>query len=71
MVRSLHTPRIVHNIALNLARGSEKMPKPDDAEKLVRRACRFMDIPDTYDPDVCPTMRSCIKLVEKSLKLVK
>lgn len=63
MVRSLHTVRIVKIVALKLA--DEKGIGPTEA---VRRACRFLEIPDDYDPEVDPTMKACVKQVREALE---
>lgn len=63
MVRALHTPRIVRKVALYLV----KRDNIASATHAVRRACRFLDIPDDYDPVKDPTMRACIKQVKKAL----
>ncbi len=63
MVRSLHTVRIVTKVALYLA----KRDALTGATDAVRRACRFLDLPDDYDQDTDPTMAACIKQVKKAL----
>jgi hypothetical protein len=63
MVRSLHTVRIVTRVALHLAK-EHSIAQPTEA---VRRACRFLGLPDDYDADIDPTMAACVKQVRKGL----
>jgi hypothetical protein len=63
MVRSLHTVRIVKIVALKLAKDGEATT-PTEA---VRKACRFLDIPDHYNADVDETMAACVKQVKAAM----
>ena len=63
MTRSLHTVRIVTRTALYIA-ARDGITAPTEA---VRKACRFLEIDDDYDPEVCPTMRACVAKVKAVL----
>lgn len=57
MSRSLHTPRIVAIVAADIAK-REGIKGPTEA---VRRALRFLELPDHYSADTDPTMRKAVE----------
>lgn len=67
MSRSLHTPRIVSIVAIDIAQ-REGLTRPTDA---VRRALRFLQIIGAdeapYDESIDPTMAKCVELTRKGM----
>lgn len=63
MTRSLHTPRIVSIVAIQIAK--------DDgltgATEAVRRALRFLKMQDDYSAEDDPTMRKCVELTREGM----
>lgn len=62
MSRSLHTVRIVAIVAADIAKRQTSVSGPTDA---VRRALRFLELPDHYDAETDPTMAKCVETARK------